>query len=177
MKIKESELKYIALNKPKGYVSALKDNIHPTILDLVKERIKGLHIVGRLDKDTTGLIILTNDGKLTHWLTSPKKHVSKVYRVTMAKSLTTQDIEIIEKGMKIDHGKTQLLPAVVKIINDKEIELSINEGKFHQIKKMMFALNNEVIELERMSIGKLKLKDLNIKVGEYSFIDNLDTKI
>ena len=168
MKIKDKI--YIALNKPAGYVSALKDNLHPVISSIIKEDIKGLHIVGRLDKDTTGLIILTNDGAYTHRATHPKKHVEKTYKVTSKEPLADNLKEIFEGGMSIDHGKTPLKPAKYEKLSDYECLLTITEGKFHQVKKMFFAVDNEVLKLHRTSFDNIELDDLNIQIGEYKFI-------
>ncbi len=172
--MKTLDLKYVLLNKPAGYVSALKDNLSPTILELVKEDIKGLHIVGRLDKDTTGLIILTNDGAYTHVATHPKKHVSKVYEVSLKNDVSASDLATIESGMLIDHGKTKLKPAKVKAIDERKVQLSISEGKFHQVKKMFAALDNEVIKLCRIEFDNIKLSDLDIKEGEYIIVDSIN---
>lgn len=168
--MKIEKFTYIIMNKPQGYVCALKDNLHPTINSLVKEKIKGLHIVGRLDIDTTGLIVLTNDGTYTHNATHPKKHVKKVYQVTLAKPIKDEDIKIIEAGMQIDHGATQLKPGKVEIISDNVINLTIEEGKFHQVKKMFFALDNEVIKLHRIIFDKYSLSDFDLKEGEYKIL-------
>lgn len=157
----------VILNKPQNYVCALKDNLHPTVLDLIHEDIKDLHIVGRLDKDTTGILILTNDGQYTHNATHPKKHVKKVYQITLKNDFSLEDKNEIEKGMKIDYGQTQLKPGFVEIVNSKEILLTIFEGKFHQVKKMMFALNNEVLSLHRVEFDTFSLDDFNLKIGDY----------
>lgn len=170
MKIKKDEIVYIALNKPKGYVCALKDNTAPTIMKLINGEYKGLHIVGRLDKDTTGLIILTNDGSYTHKVTHPKKHVRKIYEVTLEKEFVLEDKLKIEQGMTIDHGKTKLKPGKVEIVKPNLIKLEITEGKFHQVKKMMSALNNKVTNLHRIQFDNLELKDLNLKNGEWKEI-------
>lgn len=167
------QFKYVLLNKPAGYVSALKDNLSPTIMELIKEDIKGLHIVGRLDKDTTGLIILTNDGAYTHNATHPKKHVKKVYEVTLEKSISPEDIKRISEGMEIDHGATKLKPGEVEVVNETLVKLAISEGKFHQVKKMFSALDNKVLKLHRVEFDNIKLSDLNLKEGEYKIVDSL----
>lgn len=169
--MKEIKNVYIALNKPKGYVCALKDNLHPTVMELINEDIKNLHIVGRLDIDTTGLLIITNDGKYTHNATHPKKHVSKTYQVTLKKPITSENVKTIEDGMFIDHGETKLKPGKVEVVSDNIVNLTISEGKFHQVKKMFFALDNEVVNLHRISFDKYSLADLKIKIGEYKIID------
>lgn len=172
--MKITEFKYVILNKPEGYVSALKDNLSPTIFELVEhEKIKGLHIVGRLDKDTTGIIILTNDGTYTHNATHPKKHINKVYEVTLLNPIKPSDIKLIEEGMHIDHGQTKLKPGQVQLINDKLLSLTISEGKFHQVKKMFAALDNEVLALHRTKFDGISLKDSNLKKGEYIIVDSL----
>lgn len=168
MKIKEKI--YIVLNKPKNYVCALKDNLHLTVTSLIKEEIKGLHIVGRLDIDTTGILILTNDGQYTHNATHPKKHVKKVYQVKLEKPFDSSKIEIIEEGMKIDHGQTQLKPAKIKVLDEYNVELEISEGKFHQVKKMFAALDNHVLELHRVIFDKYDLRDFELQPGEYKII-------
>lgn len=167
------EFKYIIMNKPNGYVCALKDNLSPVVTSLISEKINGLHIVGRLDKDTTGILILTNDGKYTHNATHPNKHVKKVYKVSLKEKITIADVDVIESGMKIDHGKTSLKPGQVKVITPNEICLEISEGKFHQVKKMFAALKNEVISLERISFDGINLSDFNLAPGEYVVLDKL----
>lgn len=168
--MKIDKFTYIIMNKPKGYVCALKDNLHPTVISLINEKIKGLHIVGRLDKDTTGLLVLTNDGSYTHNATHPKKHVKKVYQATLASPISAADIKLIESGMTIDHGETKLKPGQVEVINDKLVNLTIEEGKFHQVKKMFFALDNEVLELHRIAFDKYNLSDYDLKEGEYKIL-------
>ncbi|UVD81729.1 pseudouridine synthase [Mycoplasma iguanae] len=170
----KKEFIYLALNKPKGYVSALKDNLNPTILELVQEPTQNLHIVGRLDKDTTGLILLTNDGSFTHRITHPKKHVAKNYEVTLLKPFSEKDKEFLEKPFAIDYGKTPIKGGKVNILNEYKIHLAIQEGKYHQVKKMIFNIDNEVVALHRIAIGKLKLSDLKLEIGQYKKIKKED---
>lgn len=172
--MKNKEFIYLAFNKPKNCVSALKDNIHKTIIDYLPQEYKKLHIVGRLDKDTEGLIILTNDGKLTHNLTHPKKHIDKTYEVELKNDFNSKYIEKLENPFYIDYGKTLVQGSKVQIINNNKINLTIYEGKFHQVKKMMFNVENEVTNLKRISIGKLKLSNLNLKTGEFCLIKKED---
>lgn len=169
--LKDKELSYqkyyyYILNKPAGVVSATVDNHDKTVLDLMKEaQGKGLFPVGRLDKDTEGLLLITNDGELSHDLLSPKKHVDKTYLVETAEDVTSDMVLALEKG--VDIGEERLtLPARVKLLEDKKIELTITEGKFHQVKRMLKAVDNEVIYLKRLSMGNLVL-DENLKSGEY----------
>ena len=157
---------YYMLNKPQGVVSATIDNHDKTVLDLLKDAPgKDLFPVGRLDKDTEGLLLITNDGELSHNLLSPKKHVDKTYLVETKVAVTEEMIHKLEQG--VDIGEEQLtLPAKAERIEDKKIELTITEGKFHQVKRMLKAVNNEVIYLKRLSMGSLKLDD-TLALGEY----------
>ena len=161
---------YYMLNKPEGVVSATNDNTAPTVVSLltVPEQ-KDLFPVGRLDKDTTGLLLLTNDGALAHDLLSPKKHVDKTYLVKPEKPLSAEDIHRLENGLDIgDEKKT--LPAMLEILASEpetsEIRITIHEGRFHQVKRMLQAVDNQVLTLERVSFGPLSL-DLSLQRGEY----------
>ena len=169
--VKEKELSYqkfyyYMLNKPAGVVSATIDHHDKTVLDLLKEAPgKDLFPVGRLDKDTEGLLLLTNDGELSHNLLSPKKHVDKTYLVEAAETVTVEMIGQLEQGVDIGEEK-RTLPAKVKLLEDKKIELTITEGKFHQVKRMLKAVGNEVVYLKRLSMGSLIL-DSSLTLGEY----------
>lgn len=157
---------YYMLNKPKGVVSATQDNTCKTVLDLIEsDRKKDLFPVGRLDKDTEGLLLITNDGELAHNMLSPKKHVDKTYLVGIAHALKSDDIQALEKGVDIGEDKLTL-PAKVKVVSEKEILLTIHEGKFHQVKRMLQAVSNEVVALKRVTFGALTLDD-NLKTGKY----------
>lgn len=157
---------YYMLNKPAGVVSATKDNLDKTVLDLlVNVQTRDLFPVGRLDKDTEGLLLLTNDGELAHNLLSPKKHISKTYRVLTKDAITEEQLDSLENG--VDIGEASLtLPAKAKRIGEKELFLIIYEGKFHQVKRMLKAVGNEVVYLERRKMGQLAL-DENLARGEY----------
>lgn len=157
---------YYMLNKPQGVVSATTDNHDKTVLDLLKDAPgKDLFPVGRLDKDTEGLLLITNDGELSHNLLSPKKHVDKTYLVETKERVTEEMILKLEQGVDIGEEKLTL-PAKVKQLEDKKIELTITEGKFHQVKRMLKAVENEVVYLKRLSMGSLKL-DKKLPLGEY----------
>ncbi len=157
---------YYMLNKPAGVVSATKDTKDKTVLDLL-ENVSGkdLFPVGRLDKDTEGLLIITNDGELAHNLLSPKKHISKTYRVLTKGEISELQIKQLEEGVDIGEEKNTL-PAKVQKIDTKEILLTIYEGKFHQVKRMLQAVDNEVIYLERLKMGQLKL-DTSLERGAF----------
>ncbi|MGN0174434.1 MAG: pseudouridine synthase [Acutalibacteraceae bacterium] len=156
-----SEKVYIMMNKPQGVVCDDKDAAPyaPSILDEELRR-KDLFCVGRLDKDTTGLLIITNDGDFAHKVISPKKHIKKRYRVTLAHALTDENIKTAEKGITLSDG-TELLPARIENLSAdrKEADFIIEEGKYHQIKRMAGALENKVINLKRISIGSLSLDE------------------
>lgn len=160
---------YIMLNKPAGYVSATKDNLHPTVLDLIKGYQQyDLFPAGRLDKDTEGLVILTNDGDFAHKLLSPKRHHSKIYFARIDGIMTNDDIQKFKEGVYIDNYKC--FPANLTIIKtnstQSEVYIEIFEGKFHQIKKMVQSVGKNVVYLKRLEIKSLKL-DSNLQLGQY----------
>ncbi len=167
--ISYQEYEYIMLNKPAGVISASEDKRQETVIDLLDERHrKDLFPVGRLDKDTVGLLLITNDGQLAHDLLSPAKHVDKLYRAKVTGALDESDVKSFAQGIKIDDEFTAL-PAKLKIISSGDIseaEVTIREGKFHQIKRMFSALGHEVTWLKRVSMGPLTL-DESLKEGEY----------
>ncbi len=163
---------YIMLNKPAGVVSATKDNLDTTVIDLIKEKYKkDIFPVGRLDKDTEGLLLITNDGQLAHNLLSPKKKIGKTYYALVEGRLTKKEIKFFNKGIKVDKD-FKALPAELEIIESgpiSKVNLTIYEGKFHQVKRMFKALGMEVVYLKRISMGSLKL-DENLDLGEYRYL-------
>lgn len=168
-KITYSKFEYYMLNKPAGVVSATEDKNDKTVIDLVpKPHAKDIFPVGRLDKDTEGLLIITNDGETAHRLLSPKKHVDKTYFVrTSGGEIGTEEVEKLENGVDIGEEKLTL-PAEIEILKNGEISeslLTIREGKFHQVKRMFKAVGREVIYLKRISMGKLKLDESLEKGG------------
>lgn len=163
------EFSYIMLNKPAGYLSASQDSRDKTVLDLLKAPVpKGLFPAGRLDKDTHGLVLLTNDGILSHRLLSPKRHVDKTYFVQVDGTLSEKDIAAFADGMALEDFVC--LPAKLEILksNDSSSDalVTIHEGKFHQIKRMFLRIDREVLYLKRLSIGPLIL-DPSLNEGEY----------
>ncbi len=166
-RISLNKYRYFMLNKPAGVVSATEDNLDKTVLDcLSKADARDLFPVGRLDKDTTGLLLLTNDGELSHNLLSPRKHVDKTYYVTCENNLTEEQLEALRTGVDIGDDK-QTLPALARMgLQSNELYLTIREGRFHQVKRMLQAVGNKVIGLKRLSMGSLKL-DESLKPGEY----------
>ena len=159
---------YIMLNKPQGVVSATTDNIHTTVIDLINDfKYLDLFPVGRLDIDTEGLLLITNNGALSHNLLSPKKHVDKTYFLKTNNSLTSDDMKRIEDGVYLDNELT--LPAKIEKVSEYEYLLTIHEGKFHQVKRMIEAVGKSVTYLKRVSFGPLVL-DNNLPLGKYRFL-------
>ena len=167
---------YYMLNKPEGVVSATNDNTAPTVVSLltVPEQ-KDLFPVGRLDKDTTGLLLLTNDGALAHDLLSPKKHVDKTYLVKPEKPLSAEDIHRLENGLDIGDEKPTA-PSKARLTENGDLLLTIHEGRFHQVKRMLQAVDNQVLTLERVSFGPLSL-DLSLQRGEYRALTEEEIKV
>ena len=163
------EYEYYMLNKPAGVISAASDRQETTVVDLIKDRKRDdLFPVGRLDKDTEGLLIITNNGELAHRLLSPKKHVDKVYFAKVKGIVTEDDIECFAQGLDIGDEKPTL-PAELVICSSDEISgilLTIREGRFHQVKRMFQAVGKEVVYLKRLRMGGITLDD-RLKPGEY----------
>lgn len=160
---------YIMLNKPAGYISSTKDYKDETVLELIDGfEHYDLHPVGRLDKDTEGLLILTNDGKFSHDVLSPRKHVNKTYFARVDGYVTDDTVELFKAGITLDDGY-KAMPAELQIISAgeiSEIELVIQEGKFHQVKRMFKAVDMTVIYLKRIKMGGLPL-DESLTIGAY----------
>lgn len=152
---------YYILHKPAGVITATEDKKESTVMDILKEeKVKNLFPVGRLDKDTEGLLLITDDGELAHNLLSPKKHVDKEYLVKARDCISEEDCKKLSEGVDIGDEKPTA-PAKVERVAEKEILLTIREGRFHQVKRMLQAVGNEVVYLKRLSMGSLRLpKDL-----------------
>ena len=160
-KVTYKEFIYLMLNKPDGYISATFDKRDPIVLDLIdkEDLVFEPFPVGRLDKDTEGLLVLTNDGQLAHRVLSPKKHVPKTYYAKIEGIVTEEDIKAFAKGVTLDDGYETMPAELIILKSDEisEIELTIHEGKFHQVKRMFESVDKKVIYLKRLSMGKLKL--------------------
>lgn len=179
--IKYTQYIYLMMNKPRGVVSATEDNYDKTIIDLLRDEEKSYKPfpVGRLDKDSEGLLLITNDGKLSHDLLSPKKHVDKTYYVEVDEEVTENDVTAFEKGVILKEDNYKTLPAKLQIIESGYPSIclvTIREGKFHQVKRMFNAINNEVIYLKRISMGTLKL-DESLKTGQYRHLTEEEIKL
>lgn len=160
---------YIMLNKPHGVISASNDKDKKTVIDLVPKELfrEGLFPAGRLDGDTTGFVLITDDGDFAHRILSPKNHIMKTYHATLRDELTQEDIVRFKEGLTLGDG-TECLEAHVRVLQsgDKNLaEIKICEGKYHQVKRMFASIGNKVLELRRVKIGGLDL-DKNLKEGE-----------
>lgn len=174
------EFVYYMMNKPQGYISATEDQYLKTVLDLLKPEdvAKGLFPAGRLDRDTEGMLLLTNDGLLAHQLLSPKKHVPKTYFAEIDGVVTEIDVEKFKLGVTLEDGY-ETKPAELVVLKSgqvSEIELTITEGKFHQVKRMFEAVDKKVVFLKRLSMGNLKL-DETLKLGEYRELTERDLNL
>jgi 16S rRNA pseudouridine516 synthase len=168
--IEYKEFIYLMMNKPQGVISATEDERDQTVIDLLQmeDAVFSPFPVGRLDKDTEGLLLITNDGQLAHQLLSPKKHVPKTYFAVIDREVTEEDIEAFRHGVTLDDGYVTK-PGILKIVKcglHSDIELTITEGKFHQVKRMFEAVGKRVVYLKRISMGPLEL-DESLELGEY----------
>jgi 16S rRNA pseudouridine516 synthase len=172
--IELEELIYIMLNKPQGVISSTEDGPTKTVIDVIDHPQKEtLFPVGRLDKDTTGLLLITNDGKLAHQLTSPRKDAGKTYHVTLRDAVGNDDLTPLREGVPLKDFTAK--PAVAEIVSRHEVLLTITEGKFHQVKRMFAYVGNEVVGLKRVSFAGLRL-DESLSAGEYRPLTNYEIK-
>ncbi len=161
---------YLLMNKPAGVISATFDNLHKTVIDLLPEKYRSYDVfpVGRLDKDTEGFLILTNDGSLAHNLLSPKKHVDKEYYAEVDGELTSNDVHQFQRGILLNDGY-KTLPADLTILQADPIRslcrITVREGKFHQVKRMFLSIGKPVLYLKRIRMGQLML-DPSLELGE-----------
>ena len=159
--------RYLMLNKPAGFVSATRDSDQPTALDLLPaELARNLHIAGRLDADTTGLLLLTSDGQWSHRVTSPRVECSKTYQVALGEPISQAAIATLETGVMLRNDPKPTKPAQVTVLQLQLIELTISEGRYHQVKRMLAAVGNHVTTLHRSRIGEVTL-DSALAAGEY----------
>jgi len=167
--IKPPGPRYFMLHKPLDYVCANKDSEHSTVIDLLDEiRQDQLQIVGRLDIDTTGLVLITDDGQWNHRITSPRSQCDKVYHVTTSEPIESSYMAQFEQGIQLESENKPTLPALLNLDpnSEKQAALTLREGKYHQVKRMFAALGNHVEALHRHSIGAIEL-DPNLPCGEY----------
>ncbi|MGX5174179.1 pseudouridine synthase [Aliikangiella sp. IMCC44653] len=157
---------YVLLNKPQGFLCSTQDEVYPSALNLLTSmNTKGCHFAGRLDQDSTGVVLVSNDGQWTHNITSPRKSCIKQYLVTTAESLSQSMISQLCAGVQLKREKELSVPVEVVQLSENQLRLSISEGKYHQVKRMLAAVGNKVIQLHRESVGGIELGDL--KLGEW----------
>lgn len=162
--------RYLMLNKPAGVVSATRDSEHPIALDLLPAELAvGLHIAGRLDADTTGLLLLTTDGQWSHRITSPRVECPKTYLVSLSDDLSESAIQILEEGVALRNDPQPTRPARVRVRQPRLIELTISEGRYHQVKRMLAAVGNHVDALHRLRIGAIRL-DPGLEPGQFRML-------
>lgn len=166
--------RYFMLNKPAGIVSVTKDANHPTAISLIYEhRSEELQIAGRLDVDTTGLLLVTDDGKWNHRLTSPRSKCSKMYAVTLANPIVSDYSDRLANGVLLEGEKHRCLPATMEQIDSHCLTLAIGEGKYHQVKRMFVALGNHVVKLHRFQVGDIVLDD-DLAEGDYRALSDAE---
>ena len=169
--------RYYMLNKPVGYVCANSDELHKTVFDLLDEpNMNDFHVAGRLDIDTTGLVIITNDGDWSHKITSPKSNKFKTYLVETQEPITDEALEQLRTGVMLHNEKDLTRPAIAERLANYGLRLSISEGKYHQVKRMLYAVDNKVVELHREQIAGITL-DENLASGEYRLLTTQEIKL
>ena len=163
---------YLMLNKPDGYICSTQDEIYPSALNLIESKAPKLHFAGRLDVDTTGLVLISNNGQWTHQVTSPKSRCNKTYRVTTFAAIDNSQCEQLSAGVMLKGDDQLTAPAEVQQLNSNQIRLSISEGRYHQVKRMLAAVGNHVTGLHREKIGQVCLGTLGI--GESRTLSQLE---
>jgi len=162
--------RYLMLNKPRGYICSTQDEVHPSVLNLIDVAKRDrLHIAGRLDVDTTGLVLITDDGQWSHRVTSPKQNCQKTYQVDLAENIDAEIIELFAKGLLLKNETKPTLPAKLVLQSKNKALLSIQEGRYHQVKRMFAAVGNHVEALHRVSIGSIILDD-QLGDGEWRYL-------
>jgi 16S rRNA pseudouridine516 synthase len=164
--------RYIMMHKPLDTICSNVDEVYPSLLHYIEvDKVFDMHIAGRLDADTTGLVLVTDDGRWSHNIISPRKQCAKVYRVNLRNEITSEKsnelIERFKTGLQLQGEKQLTLPAKLDILNEKEVLLTITEGKYHQVKRMFAAVGNKVVGLHRQQIGII---NLDIELGEWRYL-------
>jgi 16S rRNA pseudouridine516 synthase len=158
--LQAQEAVYLMLHKPAGYLSATTDPQHPTVMELIDHPLRDeLHLAGRLDRASTGLLLLTNNGRWSKQVTEPLEEISKVYRVTTRDEIPPETAAVFAAGIYFAYEDLTTRPAVLEILGEREALLTIHEGRYHQVKRMFHAVGNQVLSLHRESIGPLVLDD------------------
>jgi 16S rRNA pseudouridine516 synthase len=168
--------RYIMMHKPLDVICSTVDEEHPSVMNLIEaDKREELHIAGRLDVDTTGLVLISDDGKWSHRVTSPKRACNKRYRVQLAEAIAPTAVADFEAGIQLRSEDKPCLPAKLEILSDKEVLLTIQEGKYHQVKRMFASQGNSVVGLHREQIGEIVL-DPTLELGEWRYLTDAEAK-
>ncbi|MGI2105704.1 16S rRNA pseudouridine(516) synthase RsuA [Shewanella frigidimarina] len=168
--------RYIMLNKPINTICSTIDEEYPSVLSLIDiEKMDTLHIAGRLDVDTTGLVLITSDGQWSHKITSPKKDCGKRYWVELAEPIDDSLIQVFADGVELRNEDGLTKPALLDIIDSTHVRLTISEGKYHQVKRMFAAVGNRVVNLHREAVGAIEL-NADLAAGEWRFLTDVEVK-
>ncbi len=164
--LQAQEAVYLMLHKPAGYLSATSDPIHPTVIDLIEHPLREqIHLAGRLDRASTGLVLLTNDGRWSKRVTEPRQQVAKVYQVTTLDPISAETAAIFASGIYFAYENLTTRPAELELLGEREARLTLHEGRYHQVKRMFHAVGNRVLSLHREQIGPLTL-DASLPPGK-----------
>ncbi|MGR5062484.1 pseudouridine synthase [Photobacterium sp. DNB22_13_2] len=174
MKLKARDFRYILMHKPAGTICSNIDEVYPSLFNhLNVENVSELHIAGRLDADTTGMVLITDDGRWSFNITTPTKECSKVYRVGLSRAIADDVALKFKEGIQLQGEKQLTRPAVLEILGAKEVLLTITEGKFHQVKRMFSAVGNRVVSLHREAIGDVRI---DIEVGQWRYLTDSEVQ-
>ena len=175
--LQDQMARYYMLHKPQGVVSATIDEKHQTVLDLMPPALRAdLHIAGRLDLNTTGLMLITNDGRWSRKVTQPETRIPKVYLVETEDKIETEYADVFRRGIYFAYEDLTTLPAQLEIVSDRRAKLTLYEGRYHQVKRMFGFFNNKVVGLHRAQIGELEM-DAQLNAGEYRSLTNDEVKL
>lgn len=167
-RLKARDFRYIVMHKPAGTICSNIDEVYPSLFNYLDvENVAELHIAGRLDAETTGMVLITDDGRWSFNITTPIKQCSKVYRVGLSRAITDDIAFKFKNGVKLQGGKQLTLPAILDVVSTKEVLLTLTEGKFHQVKRMFSAVRNRVVSLHREKIGDLSL---DVDLGQWRYL-------
>ena len=170
VRLKARDFRYILMHKPAGTICSNIDEVYPSLFNYLDvDNVSELHIAGRLDADTTGMVLITDDGRWSFNITVPSKECRKVYRVGLSNAIADDVAFKFEKGVKLQGEQQLTLPAVLEVVGSKEVLLTITEGKFHQVKRMFAAVGNRVVSLHREKIGEICL---DVDVGQWRYLTN-----
>lgn len=176
-RVREHQPRYIMMNKPSGYICATEGDIHPCVLELLDiENRAALHTAGRLDVDTTGLVLITDDGQWSHQITSPKRACNKVYQATLAEPVEESAIALFAEGVQLKSEDRPTLPAKLVIKTPQSVELTLQEGRYHQVKRMFASLGNKVETLHRVQIGQIRL-DPELVPGQWRYLTEKEIQL